>query len=443
MDRATARKDSRIRESYPLQLQYIKAFFLQKQYRQCITACRDVVKLNDPRFSVNPLHCTFVQFYLAIAHDELARAMHNFSQAKVPAFEDAEQFYHKALLALPTPDECREAMADFAPESIHDKFYDSTSTSRDTSSNSLSTIGARQIQSNMHSPPMSPPTHIRNSSLPTQSPPVISPGTTTSDDLESHESFNDIMTANRLPKLERDYSSMSLLQPPQQQIGQSLMRPIRLGSPAKPYYLPPRLPYTKNVEQQRSRLPKLNTTTSNGSPVSKQLRTPTEQWSPIDSPVSPLGSEAAYAMSDTSTISPITPETPFAGAHYDAHIPDSSHQLRLHAVTEHVECVRVQLESHIKLLDEAKQRILATQADRAAKGPAPNKRGTLAALIDAANENNKRMPQTRSYWSFTPEDVKLLERKKWIEIGRDRGWTKERFEPARYAALADAALAEI
>lgn len=148
-------------------------------------------------------------------------------------------------------------------------------------------------------------------------------------------------------------------------------------------------------------------------------------------------------MSDTSTISPVTPETPDAGALFGMHDTDVAEHPRFQRIYEHLECMRVQLDSHIQLVGEAKQRTLRTQAERAAARAAPHKGGQLTALIDAAGSKSKRTPQSRSYWSFTPRDVKALEKQNRIESGRARGWTRERFQPARYLALADAALAEL
>ena len=438
----------RLTDSYPLELHYIKALLLQKQYRQCITACRNALKRDDEKLTKQPLQHTFVQFYLALAHDELARAMHNFSQAKVPAFNQAQQFYLDALTALPQPEECIKSLVDSAPERRHDSCHASQSSSRHTSGASFSMSDAPPSQSHLSEFPwMSPPTHIRNNSLPTRSPPINSPGTTTSDldDLESHESFDEIMTPNRMPKLERDYSSISLLQPPQQQTSHRLIKPIRLGSPAKPYHVSRASTYSGKVQQRRSALPRLNTTASNGFPVWKQLLTRSEQVSPVDveSPVSPLGSEGDSITSDASTISPISPETPMAGLQFGKSNQAITQLPSTNRLNEHLQAMHVQLQSHMKLLQDAKQQTLETQAERSAARTAPDQGGKLTALIDAAGAKNKHLSQSRSYWSFTPEDVKVLEMQKRVEAGRQRGWMRKRFEPGRYVELADAALAEL
>lgn len=432
-------------EAYPPELHYVKVLLLQKQYRQCIAASREVIGHDDTTISERPLQHTFAQVYLALAHDELARAMHNFSQAKIPAFNEAEYLYRDALASLPEPGACLKSSVDAETEDRHDSCQVSDSTSRHTSMNAISNQDNSRPLSYAASPPRSPPTHIRNRSLPFASPSTESSSCDSSDldDLESHESFNQILTANRLPKLQRDYSSMSLLQNPPPKAPHGLMRPVRLGSMAKPYQLPPRHSYSGPNQQQRAMLPKLNTTTSHGSPIRKQLRTASEQVSPVEPPVSPLGSEDFTFESDASTISPISPETPLIGKRFDGSSLQKYQDYDMTALSDHLQAMRVQLESHIKLIQEAKYRTLKAQAERSAARKAPNNGGMLTSMIDAASAKNKQLPQARSYWSFTPEDVKVLEEQRRIEAGRDRGWKRKRFDPTRYRELGDAALAEL
>ena len=419
-----------ISETYPLELHIIKALLLQRQYRECIKTCRETLNQNDSEECASPLHTSFAQFYLALAHDELARSMHTLSQAKVPAFNQAQQFYHQALTSLPKAEDCIPPLEDSKPESRHD------TPSEHTSSNSLSTFGHSRSQSDMGSIRMSPPTHIRNDSLPIRSPPMTSPRSSEIDDLESHDSFGQIMTPTRLPKLERDYSSMSLLQPPRHPVLHGLMKPIRLGSPAKPYFAAPSRSNTLPARPTRhSMLPRIDT-----SPVRKQLRTVSEQASPIDfSPVSPLGSEGDTVASDASTISPVSPETPYADMQWGG----SKYDLQINSINDHLQGMRVQLQSHIKLLKEAKQRTLDLQTERLASRLNAAKRSKFGNVIEAAGSKGSNMQSTASYWSFTPEDQKVHEKQRMIQAGKERGWMRARFDPTRYTALADAALAEL
>lgn len=434
-----------ITESSSLDLRYIKALLLQKQYRRCITACRDMLKLNEVEEGMDPIRQSFVRFYLALAHDELARAMHNYSQAKISAFNQAEDFYRDALLSLPTHEQLVESLTESATSTASgDHNDDEEPTPRLPSSTCFGSTSAMHAFTGMHSSVTS--THIRNNSIPTPSPPLISPRTVTSDldDLESHDSFNQIMTPNRVPKLERDYSSMSLIHTQQQQMSQGLMRPIRIGSPPTKYHVPPKLPYS-GAGHQQSKLPRLDTACWSGSPVRKQLRSPSEQVSPIDSPVSPLGSDwdAHDGASDDATISPVSPNTPLVDENIGQSDEADPMQRSVSVVEAHFSGVHSQLESHIKLAHEEKERILRIQAERAAARKDPTLGGGLTAFLDATSAKDKRIQQTHSYWSFTPEDVKVLEKQRRIVAGRKRGWMRARFDPTRYQELADKAVAEL
>lgn len=95
----------RITAAYPIELHYIKALFLQRRYRQCIEACRHVLLTSGDETAEHALQVAFANFYLGLAHDELARLMHDFSQAKVPALDQAEQFFRDALRSLPSAEE--------------------------------------------------------------------------------------------------------------------------------------------------------------------------------------------------------------------------------------------------------------------------------------------------------------------------------------------------
>jgi len=187
-------------------------------------------------------------------------------------------------------------------------------------------------------------------------------------------------------------------------------------------------------------LPRIDTSPTASEAVRKQLRTVSEQASPVDfSPVSPLGSEGDTIESDASTISPISPETPLADLQWES----SQENQQLRVIDEHLQGIRTQLQSHIKLLREAKQQTLDLQTERlsarlnSAKASRPN------SSIAAAASKGGSLKQSRSYWSFTPEDQKLLDKQKRVQAGRDRGWMRARFDPSRYTMLADAALAEL
>jgi len=130
----------------------------------------------------------------------------------------------------------------------------------------------------------------------------------------------------------------------------------------------------------------------------------------------------------------VSPETPYA----DLPWGDSKRDQQLHSVNDHLQGMRAQLQSHIKLLKEAKQRTLDQQTERLASRLNHAKGSKLA-----GGWNNSKMQSTASYWSFTPEDQKVIEKQKRMQAGRERGWMRARFDRTRYVALADAALAEL
>ncbi len=415
-------------EAYPLELHYVKALFLEKEYRRCVQACRQILSGVDEQPHSHPLRDTFVRFYLALAHDELARAMHNFSQAKIPAFNQAEQLYDDALSSLPTAAECL-AFATRAPSTSEpQQAVEKLSSSSPCRHDSLQSHNAKE-----HT--LAALTHVRNDSLPIRSSP---PPTSDADDLESHDSFHDIMTPTRLPKLQRDYSSMSLLQPAQKQ---SLMRPVRLGSPAKPYQL---MATKSQSVEHRSRLPRLDTSSQHSSPHRKQLLTPSEQASPVDSPaspVSPLGSEGESAMSDTSTISPVSPDTPYASWRSTMDPSEYVAELQYYRLFgSHLQAMRTQIQSHLRLLRVAKLKTSDAQAERSLAHATNDRR---AKEIAKSKTNERGLASGPSYWSFSPEDVRVVEKQNRIQAARAREWKRERFDPRRYQELADAAIAEL
>jgi hypothetical protein len=231
---------------------------------------------------------------------------------------------------------------------------------------------------------------------PARSAPSITLDEKDDSDLESHDSFDDFLESDvppvALPRrpLERDYSSMSLLTAPPRltkSTSQGLLRPIRLGSPPKAYHLPPKLPYFgKDHSSHSSRSP------------------------------SPLPSAPGIKVIAPSKEHPVEPTEP---------------ALDLTRLSEHLEGMHTQIKTHIGLLHRAKLATTVAQADRACRART------------SGCTPQKRMPQSKSFWSFTPVNVKLAERQKKIEQGRASGWERKRYSPEKYDALVDNALAEL
>ena len=504
----------KITDIYPIELHYIKALFLHRRYRRCIQACRHAI---NSEIDQQPLHHTFVSFYLGLAHDELARLMHDYSQAKVPAFNQAEQFFRDALLSLPS-------IEDIVFATQPDR-RQSTSMADDASDPFLSRPKTNEVDHqtprpsdddydpyNYSSPsfnlasPVTSPNCVHTEGSQARSPPSTGSGTSQSDlsDLESHASFRQIMTPNRV--LERDISSMSLIddmQPkrpsglprttstsvsllqnlptkpstglPRTTSGyQGILNPFRPDSPPKAFAVPPRLPYVDSAAGRHSKMLKIATRATPQITPSKQMREP---WTDEErsSPVSPLKDDYDGA-SDSSTISPISPETPI---HQDSACGTESNvspakweemtpERQRHRLDYNLIAMRTQLASHLDMLEKAKTATVEKQAVRAAERAAstapsvgtplpqirgsfasassdsrPGSRGTGVAHDSSTSGESRCMQQTRSFWSFKPAAVMAEEKRRRIEEGRQRGWKKARFRPDRYQELAERALAEL
>ncbi|KAK5689714.1 hypothetical protein LTR97_012713 [Elasticomyces elasticus] len=465
----------RITDAYPIELHYIKALFLQKQYRQCIQSCRDVLKAAANR--QYPLQQTFISFYVALSHDELARLMHENSQSKLPAFRQAAEFYKEAMESLSSLEvDTADRLSSHSPSS-DDPFTDSPPT---TSDHQFQTPREHDYDPFDYATPSfpnlssSPPTQLDFNDLPSRSPQARSQETSSSD-LDSHSSFDQIVTPHKILErdasplsnhLERDVSRMSLLDETHKapvisrfprSTSQGLMKPIRLGSPPTAFHVPPRLPYSGSTASM-SRLPNFNTARAKFSSPPRGLPVSiSEEWSEPTPPVSPLTFGAA--KSGGSTISPLSLETPVRGKTPHGH-DDEKLRSRSH-LANHVVAMRTQLETHLRLLDQAMQGTLTAQAKRAANrvSSAPSK-GTLlksdrtsassyatpmssTSNRGSVSSESKRLPASRSYWSFTPVDLKAEELRKRVEEGRKRGWARTRFDREKYVVLAEQALAEL
>lgn len=294
-------------EVYPHELLQLKCLLLRKQYHQCIQASSDVLSSQEDGAGDHPFSGIFAAFYLALAHDELARSMHEHSAFKLGSFEKAEQHYHQAIELLPDVERCRSIL-----ETQH-------------------RVAAGGDATQPSSPEHELPSRAVSAVVPTQ-PDQDEKGDS---DLDSHDSFDDFLksaaprvTLPRQP-LERDYSSMSLLNARPRltkSTSQGLLRPIRPGSPPKAYFLPPKLPYFgQDHSSHSSRAP------------------------------SPLPQTPGV------TIVASTPERqPVLG----------EHDMDLTSLSEHLDGMRTQIKTHISLLGHAKLATTVAQAERASRSNA-------------------------------------------------------------------------
>ncbi|OQN99407.1 hypothetical protein B0A48_14384 [Cryoendolithus antarcticus] len=390
---------------YPSELLTIKALFVARQYRQCINACRQTMLVSHQSDQSNPMRQAFVHLYLGLAHDELARALHEHSQAKLPAFDEAEQHFRTAMDALPSVAECRASLCKL-PASV---------------------IGAAEAD--------------EKASL-----------DRLFDDKESERVDSAVSPPPNM--LQRDYSSMSLLDVRprlQKSTSQGLLRPIRPGSPPKQYHLSPKLPYI-GTAHSRSYLPTLLTTnTPTYRPRSKLA---SFEVSPT-SPVSPIGS-AVFSSDISAAVSPMSAQTPVDD------LPEPIFEtpkkpvntaarpvLDLSKIESHLDALCAQLQTHLRLVQTARLKTTIPQAQRSARtGPtvgtplARIPRGKRTGISEPKTPSTKGVAQSRSFWSFTPADVQASEKQKRIEEGRARSWKRQRFDAGRYRELAERALAE-
>ncbi|KAI5365947.1 hypothetical protein Slin14017_G035870 [Septoria linicola] len=355
--------------------QLIKSLYLQEKYRPCIQICRDVLKATANNEDAHPLQDAYVNFYLGLCHNEIARIMHHNSVAKLPAYDDAEKHYLEALTALPTAKDAR-ALCMRRYGECEDPFIQQQGSEDLPASPSITEDDYFDRRCSRASSLMlsSPPRYPDAEYIP-HSPPVSSPTRTTSDfeDLESHQSFSELMTPHRVQRdwtscnqctpsqrlttrevsraslseisphttaLSREASRMSLIDAPVMQRQPAhisgLMRPFRMGSPATQVQDPPQMPYSSGFH--RPKLPALAIRAQPDVRMSApQLgnynygRRSSDLVSPVSpvsvnsggsrrssvSPVSPLGSDGLNERySDTSTVSAVTPRTPPHMKHY-------------------------------------------------------------------------------------------------------------------------------
>lgn len=473
---------------YSVELRYVRALCLHTEYRKCVQTCRDL--LQTAEIQSQPIQMAFLLFYSALAHDEMARAMHHNSTVKVPALNNAEQLYLAALHALPSPEDaemlCAELIHKSRAETLepgevspsldgYDPFVP------DKASLATSPLRLRRecfsIRSSAYSPTT---TAISTSDL---------------DDLESHDSFSELLTPNRvlnrdysrmsflettpsskrellkesglkgLPapaRMQRDFSRMSLIAtPPHKPNPQGLLLPHRPVSPPKQFYIPPRLPNTSKIPLAKTGKPILNEAPCHGLHDSiTSIFDSLSRQQPGSEPVSPISRrDSGRYSSNASTVSAISPLTPTRSRHdsvsSDIRVQDGL-CLRLN---DHLNSMRMQMETHIALVQKAKEQLRVLQSDRAlarvvSTVDTSSKEGPANAYGASrqANRFNDQGPlggsdlrQARSYWSFVPEDVKLAEKQRRMRAGRERQWERktERFDARKYQDLCERALDEL
>lgn len=466
-----------ITQNYPEELLHIRRLLLLKRYQQCIDASHSVLKSCDETIENHPFSEAFATFYLALAHDELARSMHEQSSFKIPTFNQAEQHYRQAIEKFPTLEQCHLFLT--KAELQLDVFEETPTPTRCSSSASEYSTYGIDVPS-----PNTPPPHTHPESDRDNNSTSDEPKEAEASDNDSQDDFDDVLTPHRVLRrdisrislldqpLQRDYSSMSLLDARpnlSRSVSQGLLRPIRPGSPPKQYHLPPKLPYNHH-NPAYPRLPRAvssppRTTSSQDTPSlagQKRITSPQTPGAPSRHFHSTSGAQDTYTVPpldpdsaktyDTSKIgSPVSPPTPPQQTLLCAPTPavpdlvlDSASvqaPLDLTHLSEHLSGMHAQLQTHLALLHQAKLRTTVAQAERAAR--IAMSKSPRVGITPNATASGKRIPHSKSFWSFTPVDVKKAEKEKRIEERRAKGWERKRYKSEKYVALAESALAEL
>lgn len=471
---------------YSAQLRYVRALCLQTEYRKCVQTCRDLLEM--AHVQAHPIQKAFLLFYSALAHDEMARAMHHNSTVKVPALETAGQLYLAALHALPSPEDTDLLCAELVQKAREDLRFGCEESSP--------TSDGYPYEYSHKTTPIFSPLRLRRESVSLRSL-EESPTMTTSDleDLESHDSFSELMTPTRVltreysktssldttplaersspgmsshrdrsarVRMQRDFSRMSLLEtPPRKPMSQGRMRHIRPDFPPKQFYVPPKLANTSQLPQIETSGPKLRGSPGQ-SPRDSIISNPdlTLERRHGSAPVSPISRRHSSRYSSdilrTSAVSPLTPT-------HDRHDSVSSDGAIQEALclrlNDHLDSMRMQLETHITLVQQTKEQLRDFQTERALSKRTANidtLSGTLPTNItrDARRAScayeqepliSSSLPRARSYWSFVPDDAKAAEKSRRIRDGRERKWERrtERFDARKYQNLCERALDEL
>jgi hypothetical protein len=453
-----------------MDLQHIKALFLQTRYKSCIRACHNALTESSNQSDQHPLSDTFVMFYLAMAHEEVARAMHENSINKVSAMDTATAYYNEALDALPSASDAQdlfistqranelnraESRSSFS--SLGDDAWDISGNDSSSTLRFQSTPTSKSFPSLRNDSPLG---HWRKQDSPSSR--GSNDGSASDDDfddLDSHSSFDQIRTPGR--GLPRDYSRITLMNSPSIQLHKAGPAHRRVDSamqhnlwPDRPSTPAPDRPFSSH--QSRPSLPQLSIVSK---PTHTTLLSPQDSTYPSPEymdPVSPL-CPADYASASSN--SPISPTTPTATVDtYDLYSAVSTQNSReeeeFHdaeesfAAADHfrgnVEGMRARIRRHISQLQDTRSAVLAKQAEKR------DRRITTAAQqqqqqkkSEKEDASTQKLPHAKSYWSFVPAHIKANEKQERIVAGRARNWERKRFQPQRYQELCEQALGDL
>ncbi|KAK4993286.1 hypothetical protein LTR50_000529 [Elasticomyces elasticus] len=410
--------------SYPYELHYMKALALKRQYRQCIQRAQDLLVSSD---QAEPLHFVFLNFYIALSHDGLARSMHNRSVRKSAILELAEHHYVKA----------RDALG-LLQSADPDKTPDSTAL-----------VGSQAASHSVFSPPTPQnPRHdggqvLRLAGRPSShhwlhSPFVTStPSSGCSDD--KHTLHTETQTPTRvtrklpwlacLPEQDEDddASSAELIAPTHRQYATATFAPGEGSLETPTYRTCDDEARSAGGRQSAVTLSsdELSTPQSEGDiepsgDTSSIIMTPSRHSvSDATLPSSPpvLQSPLQTSQSSTATLAAIsTPPNAHASLE-NSQASDASLGQKIYAMyNAHLVAFCDQLQAHIDTTTHLLAEVLATQ--------------------------EQKVTRAASYWSFATSESQTGKMDR-IKQGKERGWKRERFRPERYRELCEKALTEL
>lgn len=432
-------------EYYPMELRYVKALFVQAQYLQCIRACRDLLAQVRGEADKHPLQDTFVLFYTALSHDELARNLHPSSVEKTPTLESAQQFYGEALASLPSTDGAQaiymiaQLSRDYRSPTPSKQARDVDQTPRTYQPTSMRSV------SDYDQAAKSAQTWYRNDSPMDRcdSPEALGQKNTDHNSSEHDHRHNQILSHSR--RLQRDYSRMSLLETPPRPKNQPTRNTVQFDS-------------SLGNDARRQFLPKLSLsinrygTDSAMSNRWSEYASPMSEWDEPYEPVSPLGPyDLVHEDSPISPVSPSTPtmdEAPFSPAlthdDYDEEFHDAEERFAQPAALfqERVDEMRDQIVRHMSRAQQEKAQIVESKTTNKHRSAALSRvSGYLPSSETQGDvESTEDTERSRKPAYSSPTNLPKNER---IRAGRLRNWQRQRFQPERYQELCEQAIAEL
>lgn len=398
----------------------------------------------------------YLNFYAALSNENLARLMHDFSTAKLPAYTAAESLYLEAINALPhtaQPEQTNKHVSPPAPPKRKiqaplglkalDPLSECSSVTYQNDSDCLNS-------SHGFSLPQTPTRKSKRHSLSRfgplfdlPPPPTFNDGPKTENvskwDLRATKRKGLIKTSSgtlledpeELPRSSSsmhlpDFNTQTSFQPIDWSIGVNDVFEDRSLNESP-------VPSLSRREQAKNSYSSFNNNSSFSlSSVATPMLSPIAQSERSGSPTPrrPSRREAPFLSPLAAFNGGTAPE-----AYSSPSLMDKNPDTAKTRFNSHVSALRTQLHKHIIVVQHLKTETIQIQADRTQR---------RTQNIPQERSTKTKLPQSRSFWSFKDPQAEDAERAARIEEGRARAWKKVRkFEPERYIVLAEEALAEL